>query len=245
MTSTEYDGVQLEIPERLYGRDVEVRTLLNAFAWARKSNSALLTVGGHAGVGKTTLVLAVQEPILAARAGDCRVLGLPGNPVSTYAGFAVFGAPLLRRMMGRQRWRNVELPVTLLEEFLQRPGRVTYHLARIDEINPFFGNEQGFIDFVTEANSRGIKVFVDVVAYGISADSTFFQDAFGNPQSQWDSYLAFTNAANTRMGPATQPTTWSQPRLSVRPPLWSQSRQIAQVLAPPSVSTQQSPQTGL
>ena len=72
------------------------------------------------------------KPMLAARAGNCRILGLPGNPVSTYAGFAVFGAPLLRRMMGYRRWKNVEVPVTLGESFRQRPGRVTYHLARIE-----------------------------------------------------------------------------------------------------------------
>jgi len=46
------------------------------------------------------------------------------------------------------------------------------------------------------------------------------------------------------MGPANQPRTVSQPVRSERPPWRSQARQIAQGVAVPSVSTQQSPHTG-
>ena len=46
------------------------------------------------------------------------------------------------------------------------------------------------------------------------------------------------------MGTTNQPTTRTHARVSERPPRSSQDRQIAQTRAPPSVSTQQSPQTG-
>ncbi len=71
------------------------------------------------------------KPILAGRTDDCLVFGLPGNPVSTYTAFAVFVAPALRRMQGYRHWKNQSLPAVLAEPLRTRPGRETYHLARL------------------------------------------------------------------------------------------------------------------
>lgn len=71
------------------------------------------------------------KPILAGRHEGCLVVGLPGNPVSAYCGFAVFVAPALRRLMGFRRWANLEVRATLAAPLRSRPGRTTYHLARI------------------------------------------------------------------------------------------------------------------
>ena len=71
------------------------------------------------------------KPILAGRTNDCLVFGLPGNPVSTYTAFAVFVAPALRRMQGYRHWKNQRLPAVLAEPLRTRPGRETYHLARL------------------------------------------------------------------------------------------------------------------
>jgi molybdopterin biosynthesis enzyme len=72
------------------------------------------------------------KPILAGRYKDCVVIGLPGNPVSAFTGFAVFVEPTLRKMMGYRSWMNVELRVALAEPLRCKPGRVTYHLCRIE-----------------------------------------------------------------------------------------------------------------
>jgi len=66
-----------------------------------------------------------------------------------------------------------------------------------DTLNPRFGTEPEFLAFVNAAHARGIKVILDFVAYGISHNSPYYQSAFGNPASQYDPWLAFTNAANT------------------------------------------------
>jgi len=71
------------------------------------------------------------KPILAGRREGCLVIGLPGNPVSVLTGFAVFVAPALRKMMGYRRWQNCDVRVTLDRPLSCRPGRTTYHLARI------------------------------------------------------------------------------------------------------------------
>jgi molybdopterin molybdotransferase len=71
------------------------------------------------------------KPILAGRCGNCLVLGLPGNPVSTYVGFVLFVAPVLRRMLGYERLDNSELTATLDKPLRAKPGRMTFHLARL------------------------------------------------------------------------------------------------------------------
>lgn len=86
------------------------------------------------------------------------------------------------------------------------PAYHGYQHGPADQINSRFGTEQEFIDFVEEANSRGIKVFIDFVVYGISHDSPWFQDAFGNPASQYDDWLAFENPQNTQYLGSTYPT---------------------------------------
>jgi len=57
----------LEIPERLYGREEAIAQLLAAFERIRAGGVELLAVSGYAGIGKTSLVLEVQKPILQAR----------------------------------------------------------------------------------------------------------------------------------------------------------------------------------
>ena len=77
------------------------------------------------------------------------------------------------------------------------PAYHGYQHGAADTINPWFGTEQDFTDLLTDANSRGIEVYIDFVVYGISRLSTWYQDAFANPGSQYDDWLAFTNGSNT------------------------------------------------
>ncbi|MBI3448116.1 MAG: AAA family ATPase, partial [Acidobacteria bacterium] len=55
------------IPERLYGRDAEVRALLEAFETASSGPARLMLVAGYPGVGKTSLVNEVHKPIVKRR----------------------------------------------------------------------------------------------------------------------------------------------------------------------------------
>ncbi|MGD8453565.1 MAG: alpha-amylase family glycosyl hydrolase [Phycisphaerae bacterium] len=83
-----------------------------------------------------------------------------------------------------------------------------YQHNAADEVNAWFGNEAQFLGFVSAAHARGIKVFVDFVAYGISRDNPWFADAYGNPQSPYDDWFAFTNDGNTNYLGSTF-TTWN------------------------------------
>lgn len=73
-----------------------------------------------------------------------------------------------------------------------------YQHGPADQINSRFGTEAQFLAFINAAHARGIKVYLDYVAYGISQNSTWYQSARSNPSSPYDQWLAFTNGANTQ-----------------------------------------------
>ncbi|MEH1837239.1 MAG: AAA family ATPase [Nostoc sp.] len=52
------------IPEKLYGRESEVQTLLEAFGHVANGNSQLMLVAGFSGIGKTAVVNEVHKPIV-------------------------------------------------------------------------------------------------------------------------------------------------------------------------------------
>ncbi|MEH2023116.1 ATP-binding sensor histidine kinase [Nostoc sp.] len=52
------------IPEKLYGRESEVQTLLEAFGHVANGDSELMLVAGFSGIGKTAVVNEVHKPIV-------------------------------------------------------------------------------------------------------------------------------------------------------------------------------------
>jgi molybdopterin molybdotransferase len=109
------------------------------------------------------------KPILAGRCAGCLVVGLPGNPVSTFTMFAVLVAPALRRLAGLAAWRRSELRARLVRDLAARPGRLSFHLAELSVLDEglvarpvaatgsgdvlALARANGFV--VTSADSRG------------------------------------------------------------------------------------------
>jgi glycosidase len=78
------------------------------------------------------------------------------------------------------------------------PAYHGYQHGAADRLNPWFGPEGDFLRFVREARTAGIKVYLDLVTYGISQDSEWFKDAYKNPSSPFAKQLAFTDDACTK-----------------------------------------------
>ena len=55
------------VPNKLYGREVEVRTLMDAFSRASGGQSEMLFVSGYSGIGKSALIHEVHKPIVRSR----------------------------------------------------------------------------------------------------------------------------------------------------------------------------------
>ncbi|MHC5717442.1 MAG: AAA family ATPase, partial [Nostoc sp.] len=59
-------GNKLIIPQKLYGREREVQTLLDTFARVTQGATEIMLVSGYSGVGKTSIVNEVHKPIVEA-----------------------------------------------------------------------------------------------------------------------------------------------------------------------------------
>ncbi len=55
------------IPEKLYGRETEVQTLLDTFERVASGNTEMMLVAGFSGIGKTAVVNEVHKPIVKQR----------------------------------------------------------------------------------------------------------------------------------------------------------------------------------
>lgn len=58
---------RFQIPQKLYGRQEEIETLLTAFERVSSGNVAFVLVSGYAGMGKSSIVQEVQRPIVRER----------------------------------------------------------------------------------------------------------------------------------------------------------------------------------
>ncbi|MGB3208548.1 MAG: serine/threonine-protein kinase PknK, partial [Crinalium sp.] len=58
---------QLQIPQKLYGREGEITQLLAAFERVSNGNSEIILIAGYSGVGKSALVNEIHKPIVEKR----------------------------------------------------------------------------------------------------------------------------------------------------------------------------------
>ncbi|MBD2138272.1 AAA family ATPase [Anabaena sp. FACHB-1237] len=52
------------IPDKIYGRQEEIHTLLNVFEYIRDGHKQLILITGFSGIGKTTIVNQIHQPII-------------------------------------------------------------------------------------------------------------------------------------------------------------------------------------
>lgn len=122
---------------------------IDAIRLARKSNVDVLVTLGGASVGDHDLVGAALKaedislafhrvalrpgrPLLLAVAGNLRVLGLPGNPVSAFVCACLFLVPLLRKLQGRRDCLPVPEPAVLGRDLPANDHRQDYLRAKIE-----------------------------------------------------------------------------------------------------------------
>ena len=57
-------AAQFVIPQKLYGRDAEVETLLSCFERVSQGRSQMMLVSGYSGIGKTSVINEIHKPIV-------------------------------------------------------------------------------------------------------------------------------------------------------------------------------------
>jgi molybdopterin molybdotransferase len=73
------------------------------------------------------------KPMMHGRLGGMRVIGLPGNPVSSYVCAYLFLVPLIRALTGRSQVHHVRETAILGRDIAANDGREDYLRARLEE----------------------------------------------------------------------------------------------------------------
>ena len=117
---------------------------------ARDSGADILVTTGGASVGDHDLVKQALEaegvemafwriamrpgkPMMHGRLGAMRVIGLPGNPVSSYVCAFLFLVPLIRALLRRANIHHVREPALLGRDVAANDQREDYLRARLEE----------------------------------------------------------------------------------------------------------------
>ncbi|MBX3547631.1 MAG: molybdopterin molybdotransferase MoeA [Xanthobacteraceae bacterium] len=136
-----------------------------AIEGAKESADVIVTLGG-ASVGEHDLIrpaldkagavidfhriaLRPGKPTLSGGVGSARVLGLPGNPVSTFVCSVIFLVPLLRKLQGMSEPVQKPLPAILGEDVWENDQRADFirSVSRYDDegrrvVMPFLKKSQ-------------------------------------------------------------------------------------------------------
>jgi molybdopterin molybdotransferase len=98
------------------------------------------------------------RPLLLGLAGNLRVLGLPGNPVSAFVCAFLFLVPLVRALQGRREILPAREPAVLGRDLPENDHREDYLRAKIErcahgrlEATPFYRQDSSMFALLTAA----------------------------------------------------------------------------------------------
>ncbi len=117
----------LQIPQKLYGRDTEVETLLSAFERVSMGDKELLLVSGAAGVGKTVLVQEIYKPVTRQRGIFVTGKFDQFQRTTPYLAIIQAGQSLVRQLLTQSQARITRLQQQLLDA-IGRNGQVIIDL---------------------------------------------------------------------------------------------------------------------
>ena len=90
--------------------------------------------------------------------------------------------------------RDLGVTAVWMTPVFASPAYHGYQHLPPNQLNPRFGTEPQFLDFVHSAHAESVRVFIDLVAYHTSQRSGFFRDSYGNPGSPATDLLAYRDA---------------------------------------------------
>ncbi|MFO0576260.1 MAG: AAA family ATPase [Polyangia bacterium] len=186
----------LRIPQRLYGRTTEHKTLLDCFSRVEQGGVELLLIAGYAGVGKSALINEVHKPI--ARRGGFFVAGKFDQLARNvpYAALAQALRALVHRLLTEPeeelaRWRerllqNVGKNGRLLTELIPElelvigPQPALPELGATESANRFALTVQNFLHaFAT--SEHPLVLFLDDLQWADQASLQLLQAMMTDP----------------------------------------------------------------
>jgi trehalose-6-phosphate hydrolase len=92
--------------------------------------------------------------------------------------------------------QSIGVSAIWLTPIFPSPAYHGYQHMPADSLNPWFGTQDAWVTLVKAVHGRQMKIYIDLVAYGINRESEYYKDAHNNPASKYTSWLAFKDDKN-------------------------------------------------
>ena len=197
---------QLLIPQKLYGRESEVSTLLTAFDRITQGTTEMMLVSGYSGIGKSALVNEVHKPIIRQRGYFIQGKFDQFKRDFPYHSIIQAFQGLLRQLLTENtvqicHWREklltalgengqVIIDVIPEVELMIGPQPPVPELGPTASQNRFNRVFRRFIHVFAQ-KSHPLVLFLDDLQWADSASLQFLELLMGDPESQ---YLLFIGA---------------------------------------------------
>ncbi|MBD2500033.1 trifunctional serine/threonine-protein kinase/ATP-binding protein/sensor histidine kinase [Anabaena azotica] len=152
---------QLLIPQKLYGRETQVNSLLEAFERVSQGNRELILVSGYSGIGKSSVVNEVNKPITHAKGFFISGKFDQFQRNVPYASLIQAFSSLMRQLLTEDAlklkiWRNQILAA------VQSQGQVIIDV--IPEVELVIGKQPAVVQLSsTESQNRFNRIFIDFI----------------------------------------------------------------------------------
>lgn len=102
------------------------------------------------------------KPLMFGNYKSIPIIGLPGNPVSSFVGFEVFVRPYLNKMSGNHKWKRIALSAKLTED-IYSDGRESYLRAFLkpnveNQLEVHFNSHQGSGNLYSLSIANGLII---------------------------------------------------------------------------------------
>ncbi|WP_017305215.1 trifunctional serine/threonine-protein kinase/ATP-binding protein/sensor histidine kinase [Spirulina subsalsa] len=191
---------QFQIPQKLYGREAEVKTLLQAFEIASFGHTELMLVSGYSGIGKSSLVHEIHKPIVKRKgffiSGKFDQFKRNIPYASLIEAFQELVQQLLTETEDKiEQWKQkllkalgqngaVIIDVIPEVELIIGPQPPVPHLGPTESQNRFNLVFQKFIAVFTQAE-HPLVIFLDDLQWADSPSLKFLNLLVTNPESRY------------------------------------------------------------
>jgi predicted ATPase/signal transduction histidine kinase len=194
--SSDY-GNQLQIPQKLYGREAEIVTLLEAFDRTQKGTSELVLVGGYSGIGKSAVIQEIHRPITQHRGYFITGKFDQFNRNIPYSAIIQAFKELIHQLLTESQtsidqWcrainqaltPNAQVLIDVIPdlELIIGPQMPVLPLEAIESQNRF---NLAFIQFIRAFANRPLVLFLDDLQWADRASLKLLQRLMGDPEAR-------------------------------------------------------------
>jgi predicted ATPase/signal transduction histidine kinase len=190
-------GSQLQIPQKLYGREPEITTLLAAFDRTQQGSSELLLVGGYSGIGKSAVIQEIHRPITQHQGYFITGKFDQFNRNIPYSALIQAFQELIHQLLTEsqsriEQWRlginqalapNAQVLIDVIPdlELIIGPQSPVLPLEAIESQNRF---NLAFIQFIRALTERPLVLFLDDLQWADRASLKLLQHLMSDPESR-------------------------------------------------------------